>query len=94
MENAQGQLPMPRRLNIRMGSEQLSDTKTNNLLIALLCLSTIPYQEYNCVMAWEVEYTDEFGQWWSDLTEGQQDAVASRVELLMEHGPNLPYPYS
>ena len=28
------------------------------------------------------------------LSEGQQDDVAARVELLMEHGPNLPYPYS
>ena len=45
-------------------------------------------------MAWEVEYTDEFGEWWSDLSEDQQDAVAARVELLMEHGPNLPFPYS
>ena len=45
-------------------------------------------------MPWEVEYTDEFRQWWNDLTEGQQDSVAARVELLMEHGPNLPYPYS
>ena len=24
----------------------------------------------------------------------QQDAVAARVELLMEYGPNLPHPYS
>ena len=26
--------------------------------------------------------------------EGQQDALVARVELLMEHGPNLSYPYS
>lgn len=45
-------------------------------------------------MPWEVEYTDEFGRWWQELLEGQQDAVAARVELLMEYGPNLPYPYS
>ncbi len=45
-------------------------------------------------MPWEVEYTDEFGQWWQQLSESQQDAVTARVELLMEHGPNLPYPYS
>ena len=45
-------------------------------------------------MAWGVEYTDEFEAWWRDLSEEQQDAVAARVELLMEHGPNLPFPYS
>ena len=44
-------------------------------------------------MPWEVEYTNEFGQWWRQLSEGLQDAVAARVELLMEYGPNLPYPY-
>ena len=57
-------------------------------------LHMIPYLEYNVPMPWEVEYTDEFGLWWQVLSEGQQDAVAARVELLMEHGPNLPYPYS
>ena len=45
-------------------------------------------------MSWEVEYTDEFGHWWQGLSKGQQDAVAARVELLMEYGPNLPYPHS
>ena len=45
-------------------------------------------------MPWEVEYTDQFGQWWQELSEDQQNAVVARVELLMEHGPNLPYPYS
>ena len=42
----------------------------------------------------EVEYTDEFGQWWNDLTQSQQDSVAAKVELLMEYGPNLPFPHS
>jgi len=45
-------------------------------------------------MPWEVEYTDEFGLWWDDLTEGQQDSVAAKVDLLMEYGPNLPFPHS
>ena len=43
---------------------------------------------------WEVEYTDQFGEWWERLTERQQDVVIVRVELLIEYGPNLPYPYS
>ena len=45
-------------------------------------------------MPWEVEYTDEFGRWWHGLSVAQQNAVVARVELLTEHGPNLPYPYS
>ncbi len=45
-------------------------------------------------MPWEVEFTNEFEAWWLDLSEGEQDDVAARVELLMEHGPRLPYPHS
>ena len=45
-------------------------------------------------MPWEVEYSDEFGECWHDLSTGQQDAVVARVELLMEHGPELPFPFS
>ena len=43
---------------------------------------------------WEVEYTDQLGDWWDELSEGQQDAVAARVALSAERGPHLPYPYS
>jgi hypothetical protein len=43
-------------------------------------------------MAWEVEYTDEFSQWWDSLTEDEQIAVAARVALLEQHGPNLRRP--
>ena len=53
----------------------------------------IPYWEYNSLMVWEVEYTCQFGDWWDELSEGQQDAVAARVALLAERGPHLPYPY-
>ena len=45
-------------------------------------------------MPWAAEYTDQFGVWWQKLSEREQDAVAVRVMLLMEHGPHLPYPYS
>jgi hypothetical protein len=45
-------------------------------------------------MAWVVEFTDEFGEWWDTLTEGEQDAVDVVVRLLEVHGPHLPFPYS
>ncbi len=45
-------------------------------------------------MAWEVEYTDEFGLWWESLTEDDQSAIASYAQELERRGPNLPFPYS
>lgn len=43
-------------------------------------------------MAWEVEYSDQFGEWWDSLSEEEQLAVAARVALLEQHGPNLRRP--
>jgi hypothetical protein len=48
----------------------------------------------NCDMAWEVEFTDEFGTWWGELTENEQDAIDRTIGLLEERGPTLGYPYS
>ena len=45
-------------------------------------------------MAWEVEFTDEFGTWWKTLTEDQQDDIAHSVGLLAELGPALDFPHS
>ena len=45
-------------------------------------------------MAWEVEFTNEFGAWWNTLTEEQQDDLALSVGLLAELGPALDFPYS
>lgn len=45
-------------------------------------------------MAWDIEFTDEFGEWWEDLTEAAQIDVDTVVGLLEECGPNLPFPYS
>jgi hypothetical protein len=45
-------------------------------------------------MAWDVEYTDEFGGWWASLSEPEQDDVAAAIGLLEEKGPSLPFPYS
>lgn len=45
-------------------------------------------------MVWEVEYTDEFGDWWATLREGLQETIDAHVRLLESYGPQLPYPYS
>lgn len=45
-------------------------------------------------MECEVEYTDEFEQWWETLNTDEQIDVAASVELLEKKGPNLPFPYS
>ena len=41
-------------------------------------------------MKWVVEYTNEFGQWWDSLDEGEQESVDASVRLLEELGPRLP----
>ena len=43
---------------------------------------------------WEVEYTDEFEEWWETLGEAEQDAVTFSVRLLRSEGPALKFPHS
>lgn len=43
---------------------------------------------------WEIEYTNEFGAWWEELSESQQDAIAASIGLLEELGPNLGRPHA
>jgi hypothetical protein len=45
-------------------------------------------------MSWDVEYTDEFGEWWRGLSEAEQEDISAIAVLLMERGPDLPFPYS
>jgi hypothetical protein len=45
-------------------------------------------------MAWSVEHTDEFAVWYASLIERQQDDLTAVGLLLMEQGPQLPFPYS
>jgi len=45
-------------------------------------------------MDWNVEFTDEFGEWWVALTERAQDDTTAVVELLAEKGPALKFPHS
>lgn len=41
---------------------------------------------------WDVEYTDQFDDWYQTLTAEDQDAVIARVELLELAGPGLGRP--
>ncbi len=45
-------------------------------------------------MAWEVEFSAEFGEWWDELTEAEQKSVDFSVSLLQELGPALKMPHS
>ena len=43
-------------------------------------------------MSWEVEYTDQFEEWWNELSEEDQERVTAAVETLGEKGPGLKRP--
>lgn len=43
---------------------------------------------------WEIEYTDEFGAWWDDLNEAEQEDVRAKVNLLRRFGPRLGRPHA
>jgi hypothetical protein len=45
------------------------------------------------VVAWEVEFTDEFEQWWNDLSADDQDNVRVAINRLVDHGPALGRPW-
>ena len=50
--------------------------------------------QHRCYFAsmWNVEVTDEFADWYNSLTPEQQDALAGRIELLEQRGPDLKRP--
>lgn len=43
---------------------------------------------------WQVDYTDDFGNWWDALTVEVQEKLYKVVSLLEIHGPTLGYPHS
>jgi len=45
-------------------------------------------------VTWPIEYTDEFGVWWDDLTNAEQVSIDAHVRKLEQRGPSLPFPYS
>lgn len=45
-------------------------------------------------MPFEVEYTDESGEWWDKLSVAEQEDVDAVVLLLDMRGPQLGFPYT
>ena len=45
-------------------------------------------------MSLNIEYTDEFGEWWDSLDEDEQVDVDAVIGLLEVKGASLPFPYS
>jgi hypothetical protein len=45
-------------------------------------------------VAWDIEYTDEFENWWEGLTSDEQESIAYGVDLLSDQGPALARPYA
>ena len=45
-------------------------------------------------MTYEVEVTDEWLEWFNQLTAEEQEEIAAAIGLLENRGPQLPFPYS
>lgn len=45
-------------------------------------------------MAWDIEFTDQFGEWWDALDEDTQVAIDAIVRVLEKVGPALTRPYA
>ena len=43
-------------------------------------------------MPFEVEFTDEFGEWWDSLSVDEQSSIRESVNFLAEVGPKLGRP--
>lgn len=51
-------------------------------------------RSYTAHVKWEVEYTNNFGEWWADLSNGEQESLDASVRLLEDRGPHLGFPHS
>jgi hypothetical protein len=51
-------------------------------------------KRYITHMAYDVQVSDEFREWYEPLDESEQDSIGRVVGLLEQRGPALPYPYS
>jgi hypothetical protein len=49
-----------------------------------LTLENIPLMEYSVQMAWDVEHTDEFAEWYHGLSEAQQERMVPIADQLYD----------
>lgn len=47
---------------------------------------------YNQSVAWEIEFTDQFGHWYLTLADDEQDAITAAVDHLEADGPGVGRP--
>ncbi len=59
-----------------------------------MLLTALYYLWHIYGMAWEVQFSDEFGEWWEGLSAAEQKSVDFSVGLLAEAGPTLKMPHS
>ena len=45
-------------------------------------------------MVWDVEFTDEFFDWWNGISQSEKDSVSNSVNFLIQQGVNLRHPHS
>src|SRR6266700_1335525 len=62
-------------------------------LPALPPVRRTPHALYSRDVGWEIEYTDEFEEWWATLTMNDQAAIDRAVQELAERGPALGRPW-
>ncbi|MGH2559650.1 MAG: type II toxin-antitoxin system RelE/ParE family toxin [Thermomicrobiales bacterium] len=44
-------------------------------------------------MAWEIEYTEQFDEWFQSLSQGERNRVIAAVNVLERSGPGLGRPF-
>ena len=49
---------------------------------------------YTQIVQWEVEYTDQFEEWWNTLDDEAQEDIDAVVRVLEAVGPALTRPYA
>lgn len=46
------------------------------------------------IVVWDIEYTDEFGEWWESLDDAERMSITASVGLLEQFGPSLGRPHA